>query len=230
MKTQSVFQLLAACVFIIFGLWRMDSAPEELNASAVAAYERGDFVAATELFQQAVSALPTTLLQKNLALAAFQADHLKLASTAAASIASDDPAWHDFLLGNLAWRRSMMAETEAHGPVPPAGCLERAIAQAEAAGDAWESALEMRDSWLQAKWNLALVETRISALQEELQSTLNSGDSETEKLPSPSSTATQPMMNETKRIQMMQQLQRLDQQKAAQHPAPKPKPSGGWEW
>ncbi|MDA1113189.1 MAG: hypothetical protein O3A95_02680, partial [Planctomycetota bacterium] len=97
------------------------------------------------------------------------------------------------------------------------------------AREAWESALEMQNAWLEAQRNLERASSRLSALEAELQSTSGADAPESEKMPSPPD-ASAPPLTEAKQLQLMQQLERLDQQSAAKKAAQKPKPSGVWQW
>jgi len=135
MSMKVLFRGLLAAALIVGSLWRLEQSPHSQTTSAIAAYRSGDWETAVSLFGQAAEAETSQgqeiQAQKNLALAALQAGELEMATAAAAAVAAsgrlEDLAWHDFFLGNLAWKRSLGAEVEAHGPVPPAGALELAL-------------------------------------------------------------------------------------------------------
>lgn len=237
MSMRVVFKGLLAGALIVGSLWRLEQSPQGQTTAAIAAYRGGDWEKALSLFGQAAEAGTWqgqgAQAQKNLALAALQAGELEVATSAAAAVAlsggHENLAWHDFFLGNLAWKRSLGAEIEAHGPVPPAGALELAIAQARVAREAWQSALDMENPWPEAQRNLERASLRLLSLEEELQSTSSADAPESEKMPSPAD-ASAPPMSEAKQLQLMQQLERLDRQSAAKTAAQKPKPSGVWKW
>ena len=233
MKSKTLMQGLVAAILIAGSLWKLELKPHAGVAAGIAAYQQGDFEKAMHLFEAAADGYHSVTLQKNLALAALRFGDLESARTATALVASlgnaEDLIWHDFLLGNLAWKRSLRAEVEAHGPVPPAGALERAIAQAEVARDAWQAVLDAESGWPEAQRNLQRVTARLLTLAEELASSTGGDTPESTKMPSPSEADTPPV-SEAKQLQMMQQLERLDQQHAMEQAAQKPKPSGGWEW
>lgn len=237
MTKLKLLQCLVGGALIVGSLWRIEQAPHRATDAAILAYQAGDFETALPLLEQAVhaggSAAQRVQAQKNLALAALQVGDLETATSAGAAVAAsggmNNLAWHDFFLGNLAWERSRRAEVEAHGPVPPAGALERAIGQAEVASEAWQSALEMQNDWPEAQRNLDRAKLRLAALEEELKSATGAESPESEKMPSPSD-ASPPPMSEAKQLQLMQQLERLDQQSAEKKAASKPKSSGSWEW
>lgn len=233
MKGKTLVQGLLAVVLIAGALWKLQRSPDAEVAAGIIAYQQADFEKAVHLFEESAKRIHSVPLQKNLALAALRFGDLENARFATALVASlgqtKDLAWHDFLLGNLAWERSLRAEVEAHGPVPPAGAVERAIAQAEVARDAWQSALNAASGWAEAERNLQRASARLQALAEELASSTGVDTSESEKMASPSAADTPPV-SEVKQLQMMQQLERLDQQHAVDQAAKKSKPSGGWEW
>lgn len=237
MTRRNLVQCLIGLVLLAGSLWRLEQAPHRQTKSALAAYQVEDWVSALPLFEFAANAGGSTAqklqAQKNLALAALHAGDLQTAASAAANVVASggkkDLAWHDFFLGNIAWKRSQAAEVEAHGPVPPAGALERAIGQAEVAREAWRSALEIRQDWPAAQRNLERAKQRLVALEEERKSRTGAEPPESEKMPSPAD-ATPPTMSEAKQLQLMQQLERLDQQSSDKKAAPKPKSGGGWEW
>lgn len=237
MKASHLWQGLCGGALVVGSLWRIEQAPQTQTQEAIVAYRAQDWETSQTKFEIATQAgiyfKGTGQAQKNLALAALQVGELEKAALAAKVVASsgdlEDLAWHDFLLGNLAWKRSLQAETKAHGPIPPAGALELAIAQAKVAQEAWQSALDLKSAWPEAQRNLDRTVNRLIALEEELMSSSGAEPPESEKMPAPPDTSAPPL-SEAKQIQLMQQLERLDQQGAAKKAAQKPKPSGGWEW
>ncbi|MHC4837983.1 MAG: hypothetical protein ACYTF3_07335, partial [Planctomycetota bacterium] len=213
-------KVLAPLALLIAGVVLLLGHPRAEAAAGFAAMETGDPLAAAEAYAAAVERKPTRTLLRNLALAALAADELDLAEETAERLAveggsSYDVAWRDFLLGNLAWRRSERAELLARGPVPPAGALEQAIAQAEAAAEAWKAADEGRGSlWPEAQRNVARAAARLDALRAMAEA---SESSQPQAPPEP------PPLDETRRQDLMQQLERLDRRREERRP-PKPRP------
>lgn len=213
-------KVLAPLALLILGVVLLLGHPRAEAAAGFAAIEAGDQAAAAEAYAAAVERKPTRTLLRNLALAALAADELELAEEAAERQAveggsGDDVAWRDFLLGNLAWRRSERAELLARGPVPPAGALEQAIAQTEAAAAAWKAAEGGSGSlWPEAQNNVARAEARLAALRAMAEA---SESSQPQAPPEP------PPLDETRRQDLMQQLERLDRRREERRP-PKPRP------
>lgn len=229
--------LLASCALSIAG-WKLSQQPRVSVTAGVIAFESNDFESALHHFEQALveqgmaSAASAATLQRNLALAALRADNLDRAAAAADALASSgrvqDLAWRDFLAGNLAWRRSEKAEIEAHGPVPPAGAIERAVAHAEAAKRAWQFALEAQADWPAAQRNLARVEERLAVLREEQLASSGAEGPDVEKMAPPPDMTSTPL-DPADQERLMQQLERLDLQSAKRKAEEQPE-QGGYEW
>jgi len=217
----------------LFALWHLRQQPHALTDAGISAYRQGDFVAAKQYFEDALEQQSSSTTLRNLALASLQAKDLDRAAEIADRLASSgktfDLSWRDFLLGNLSWRRSEMAEIEAHGPVPPAGALERAIAHAEAAQEAWQVALQARGEWPEAHRNLQRVESRLLALREEQQASAGNQTPDVEKMSGPQDLTAAPL-DPKEQERLMQQLDRLDLQEAARKAEQKPDLRGGLEW
>lgn len=238
MKPPNWKWLLVAVCALSFTGQKLLREPRALVADGVIAFEAGDFQAAVSYFEQALvdqsaaSAGSAAILQRNLALASLRADDLDRAAAAADALAmsgrKQDLAWRDFLAGNLAWRRSEMAETEAHGPVPPAGAIERAVAHAEAAQQAWQFALETQGGWPAAQRNLARVEVRLAALREEQLASSGVEGPDVEKMAPPPDMTSAPL-DPAEQERLMQQLERLDLQNAKRMAEEQPE-QGGYEW
>jgi hypothetical protein len=224
--------ILLALGTLLLAAWQLARQPRALVADGIRAYAQGDFDGAVELFTSAQEAWPSSTVQRDLALALFGADDLEGAALAADRLVElgkdEDIAWRDFLLGNIAWRRSGKAEAEAHGPIPPAGSLERAIAQAEAAAEAWQAALDARSSWPAAERNLKLVERRlISLLAEQAAAAAEDPDVEHKTIPPDAPTAP---MDAAEQERLMRQLERLDLQEAERKAESRPELPGVLEW
>lgn len=208
--------------------WLLLQEPRSLVASGIGAYRAGDFATAQARFEEAVAVDPSRTSQRNLALAALAAGDVPGARQALEALASrgaeQDLAWRAFLYGNLAWQQSRAAEFEAHGPIPPAGALERAIAFAEQAQEGWEEALERRPGWGEAERNLGRVAERLAALREE--AALGGEGPEREKMPTPEI----PELAPEQQLLLMEQLDRLDLQEVERRAEQRPEPEGGWDW
>jgi tetratricopeptide (TPR) repeat protein len=244
MKAPNWKWMLVAVCALLFAGWKLHREPRALVAEGVAAFEAGNFEAAVSHFEQALveqsvssaalstSAKSSATLQRNLALASLRANDLDRAAAAADALAmsgrEQDLAWRDFLAGNLAWRRSEMAETEAHGPVPPAGAIERAVAHAEAAQQAWQFAMESQGDWPAAQRNLARVELRLATLREEQLASSGAEDPDVEKIAPPPDMTSAPL-DPAEQERLMQQLERLDLQNAKRKAEEQPG-QGGYEW
>lgn len=213
-------KVLAPLALLLVGVFLLLGYPRAEAAAGFAAMEAGDPTAAAEAYAAAVAKKPTRTLLRNLALAALDADELDLAEEAAERLAvqggsSYDVAWRDFLLGNIAWRRSERAELLARGPVPPAGALEQAIAQTEAAAAAWKAAEGGGGSlWPEAQRNVARAAARLDALRAMAEASESS---------QPLAPPEPPPLDETRRQDLMQQLERLDRRREERRP-PKPRP------
>jgi len=229
--------VLAACM-LLFTARQLVLQPRVLVQAGVLAYQNEDFATAVKKFEQALSPRPPSsqagfaTLQRNLSLAALRAEDLERAAFAADELATSgrrsDLAWRDFFMGNLAWRRSELAEIEAHGPVPPAGAMERAIGFAEAAQEAWGVALEAQGEWPEAQRNLTRVAERLSILRAELQASAGVGNPEIEKMAAPPDMTAAPL-DPAEQERLLQQLERLDMQNAARK-AEQQTQQGGYEW
>jgi hypothetical protein len=223
----------AAIVIALFSFWRLQQSPHVDTRAGLSAYAAKDYASAQVHFTAALDKQESATALRNLALANLQAKDLdraaQVADRLAASGKANDLAWRDFFLGNLAWRRSELAEFEAHGPVPPAGALERAIAHTEAASQAWHSALESREDWPEASRNLQRAELRLALLREEQRANAGAEDSQVEKMNGPPDLNAAPL-DPAEQDRLMQQLDRLDLQEAARKAAQKPDLSGVLEW
>jgi hypothetical protein len=213
-------KVFAPLALLLVGVVLLLGHPRAEATAGFAAMEAGDPAAAVEAYAAAVEKKPTRPLLRNLALAALAADEIDLAKKAAERLgveggSADDVAWRDFLLGNLAWRRSERAELLARGPVPPAGALEQAIAQTEAAAAAWKAADEGRSSlWPEAQRNVVRATARLDALRAMAEASESS---------QPLAPPEPPPLDETRRQDLMQQLERLDRRREERRP-PKPRP------
>ncbi|MGB0954246.1 MAG: hypothetical protein ACPG31_13580 [Planctomycetota bacterium] len=228
-RSWSTWVGIALCAL---GLWRMQQRPAEAMREGVAAYAEGSFEIAVERFREASEQSEALRIQRNLALAALASDRLELAVNAADRLAqggAEDVAWRQFLYGNIGWRRSEQAETEAHGPVPPAGALERAIAYTEQARDAWTSVVdgddprELEDA---AGRNILLAEQRLNRLRRELED--GSQTSDTEKVDD-QQPQMQPM-DEQQKQDLMDQIERLDRQEMERRLEDMPEQGRGLDW
>jgi hypothetical protein len=238
MKKPHLGLALSAAFAFAFASWDLWQQPRSLVATGVQAYAAQDFEGALDSFEQALSEqsqLSTAsigALQRNLALTALRAGYLDRATTAADAQASSghvqDLAWRDFFMGNVSWRRSVLAEIQAHGPVPPAGALERAIAHAEAAQQAWQNALESQSEWSAAQRNLERVAVRLAALREELVAGAGAADPDMESMAPPPEMTSAPL-NPADQERLMQQLERLDVQLAKRKAEEQPE-QGGYGW
>lgn len=96
----------------------------------------------------------------NLALAALCARELATAESAAQRLTEDSASLGEFLLGNVAWERCLEIGAIARTPEAEPFALDAAIAQCEAARDAWIRAALSRADWPEARRNVerALVE------------------------------------------------------------------------
>lgn len=214
------------------GIWRMQARPTQAMADGVAAYVEGDWTTATKRFAEASASSEDLRIQRNLALAALASDGLEQAVAAADRLAQgamEDVGWRQFLHGNIAWRRSEQAETEAHGPVPPVGALERAVAYTEQARDAWTSVLEgsfSQDLEDAAARNIVLAEQRLDRLRIELEDGNPSSDTETVDDQQPQ---LQPM-DEQQKQDLMDQIERLDRQEMERRLEDLPEQGRGLDW
>jgi hypothetical protein len=229
----TIWKVVLACAVLLLGYWQLQLSPHaEMNAG-LQAYAAEDYSTAKQHFENALAQQESSTALRNLALASLKARDLDRAAQVADQLASsgnpDDLAWRDFLLGNLSWRRSELAEFEAHGPVPPAGALERAIAHAEASLEAWQAALDARGEWPEALRNTQRAELRLTALREEQLANAGATDPNVEKMNGPPDINAAPM-DPAEQDRLMQQLDRLDLQEAARKAEQKPDLSGALEW
>jgi len=205
---------LGAAVLCAWWLWR---APYGSTQAGVEAYVAGDAAAAVVHFQDALTTQESAAAWKNLALAALAKEDWEQVDAALAGLVSsgksEDLAWRDFLLGNVAWRQSERAEAQANGPIPPAGALERAIALTESAREAWLAAEEERGLWEEAAANVALADERIAYLQGI--AALDPEGPESQKLPPPP-----PPVEPEREDEMMQQLERMKKQQVPEKSPP----------
>src|SRR6185436_14262267 len=72
----------------------------------------------------------------------------------------------EFLQGNVAFSRSERSEFEVRELGADRAALDRAIAQAEAARDAWQRAAASRADWPAARRNVERAQQRLVALEE----------------------------------------------------------------
>jgi len=233
MKTLRWWWALGGIVVFAFAAMRLQHEPRGLVAAGVVAYEHGDFAASVRFFEQAgEQAGEHRFAQRNLALAVLAADDLERAAEVVNQLARSgravDLQWRDFLLGNISWRRSEIAEVEAHGPIPPAGALERSIAHAIAAQTAWQVALEARGLWPEAERNLARVEHRIATLRAEQQALAASQMDNAENAAATPELAPA-SLDPDEQEQLLQQLERLDLQRE-ERKVQEPLQQGGFEW
>ncbi|MHC4822836.1 MAG: hypothetical protein ACYTEP_02330 [Planctomycetota bacterium] len=212
--------------------WHLLRQPRAAWSAAMEAYAAEDYELAYSSFEEVSKTIDMSRLRRNLALSALAAGDLERATLAAEEIArsgaADDLAWRDFLLGNVAWWRSRAAEFEAHGPVPPAGALERAIAFAEQAQSGWQAALERQEEWPQAERNLQRVAARLQALREELAASDGNGETDREQLAPPDPAL--PTLDPAQQELLMDQLERLDLQELERRAERRAEPEGGWKW
>ena len=225
--------ILLVAAISVYAAWDLVRQPRKLVLAGLSAYDQGDFPAAVVHFEQALARRSSAVLLRDLGLAYLQTGDLERAAEAADALAAsgraDDLAWRDFLLGNLAWSRSGRAEIQAHGPLPPAGALQRAIAHTVSAREAWQSALESRSDWPAASRNLERADVRLDTLRAEQQADSGAetvAGAPTEALPDRSPAALDPAQQQ----RLMQQLQRLDLQRALLLTADRAEPEGGWKW
>jgi len=115
--------------------------------AAVEAYRAGRFAAAADLFRAEEVArghAASAVLLHDLALAALHAGRLRDAEIAAEkAVARGGPRFvpfRDFVLGSTAWQRALQAEAEAGLLDADPTAFDRAIAHADAARAAWQSA------------------------------------------------------------------------------------------
>jgi len=197
----------------------------------VAAYRQGAYPQAIEAFTQAAKQQASPTLWRNLALSALAAKEFVIAEDAADRLAAsgraEDIAWRDFLRANVAWQQSLGAEIEAHGPVPPAGALARAIAQTQAATEGWQAAAQREGGWREAEENLTLASARLAQLQAERDAAGAAGPEQEKMAPPPGAT---PPLDNTRRQQLMQQLERLDRQRQQRKEAKPKEPAGEVDW
>jgi len=227
------WQVILTIAGLLFGYWQLQQSPHGEMKAGLEAYASEDYATAKQHFENALAQQSSSIALRNLALASLSSKDLDRAAQVADQLANSgkasDLAWRDFFLGNLAWRRSELAEFEAHGPVPPAGALERAIAHAEAALEAWQTALDDRGDWPEALRNTQRAELRITALREEQQANAGATDPNVEKMNGPPDLNAAPM-DPAEQERLMQQLDRLDLQEAARKAEQKPDLSGALEW
>lgn len=238
MKTPNVaapalWKVVLTCAALLFSYSQLQQSPHADMNAGMQAYAAEDYPVAKQHFENALAQQSSPTALRNLALASMKARDLDRAAQVADQLASsgntDDLAWRDFLFGNLAWRRSELAEFEAHGPVPPAGALERAIAHAEASLEAWQSALDGRGEWPEALRNTRRAELRLAALREQQQANAGATDPDVEKMNGPPDLNAAPM-DPAEQDRLMQQLDRLDLQEAARKAEQQPDLSGALEW
>ncbi|MCP4092106.1 MAG: hypothetical protein GY747_01555 [Planctomycetes bacterium] len=227
------WRVIVLIALLQFSYWQIQQdSHTEMNAG-LEAYATEDYQPAKQHFENALAQQSSPEALRNLALACLKSRDLDRAAQVADQIASsgnrNDLAWRDFFLGNLAWRRSELAEFEAHGPVPPAGALERAIAHTEAALQAWQAALETRDEWPEALRNTQRADYRLALLREEQQANAGNADPNVEKMNGPPDLNAAPM-DPAEQERLMQQLDRLDLQEAARKAEQKLDLSGALEW
>lgn len=203
--------------------WHLAVFPSTVVEEGVAAYRSGDFAQATRQFRQALDRHPADWLHRNLALSALAAGDLELAARSADALARSGRAapvaWRDFLLGNIAWRRSELAQFEAQGPVPPAGAMARAIAHTEEAIAAWSAADEGVGSWPAARRNLELAVERLEALTQEREQQQGGAESASTSTPR---VDPEPPLEQAEVEQMMQRLERMDLERAEQEARRRP--------
>lgn len=221
-----------AIVLLAIGLWRLQQHPKQWMAEGVTAYEAEDFAAAADAFTSAALKSDHLLVQRNLGLASLAADRLEGAVAAADRLGqggAEDVAWRLFLHGNIAWRRSEQAETEAHGPVPPAGALELAIAFTDQAHETWTAVVDgdfpvpLREG---AARNAALAQQRLDRLRRELEDGNQTSDTEKVDDQQPQ---LQPM-DEQQKQDMMDQIERLDRQELERRLEDMPEQGRGLDW
>lgn len=228
--------LLLALTGLAFGGWRVQQRPTAWVAEGVHAYAEQDFMTAADRFAAAATRSEDLRIQRDLALAALAADRLEEAAAAMDRLAqgsAEDGLWRAFLHGNLAWRRSEQAEVEAHGPVPPAGALERAIAYTEQARDAWkavpesgsEAPTEGDSLAAKATRNVALAEARLARLRLELDA---ASGPDTEKVDD-RQPQMQPM-DPQQQQELMDQIERLDRQEMERRLEEMPEQGQGLDW
>lgn len=132
---------------------------EALARFDAAAAEAGDDVPAELWYGQALSALAA-------------GDPARAETAARRAIEAADPellALSRFLLGNVAYARSLRAEAEARKPGADARAFQWAIAATEDALAAWRAAAATRDDWPAARRNVERALLRLEALRERRQ-------------------------------------------------------------
>lgn len=108
-------------------------------------------------------------LSYNLALAALAAGRMPEAEAAAERAAArGGPAFdarRAFIRGSAAFARCLKAEIALFAPAPPPAAFTAAIAQAEAARDAWQEAAAGRADWPEARRNVERARIKLAALR-----------------------------------------------------------------
>jgi len=217
-----------ALVALACGLWRLQGHPTGLVEEGVSAYAAAAYLTAAERFAEAAGISEDLRIQRDLALATLASDRLEEAAAAMDRLAqgdAEDLLWRAFLHGNLAWRRSELAEVEAHGPIPPAGALERAIAHTEQARDAWSSIGGEDPLSDKAARNVGLAEARLARLRLELDA---ASGPETEKVDD-RQPQMQPM-DPQQQQELMDQIERLDRQEMERRLEEMPEQGQGLDW
>jgi tetratricopeptide (TPR) repeat protein len=138
-------------------------------------YEAGHFAEAQAAFDEAVTAAgdgASAVLLYDQALAAVRTGRYRAAEEAVrrareAPGADDLVPLLDFVLGNVAWLRSEVAEAEANRPGGEPTAHEWAVASTVDALAAWRRAAASRDDWPEARRNVERALLRLDRLREQ---------------------------------------------------------------
>lgn len=165
MRSRSSFAMLAAAAVLLAA-----DAPD--FAAGEALFREGRFADALAVFTaleaECGDAAPAELLHARALAALGAGSPLEAEVALEKAIARGGAAWlpmRDFVAGSAAFARCERAEAQAAGPEAEPFAFDVAIAHAQAARDAWQSAAVAGSDWPEARRNVERAQAKLDALR-----------------------------------------------------------------